>query len=111
MESYCYSLDEERFHDRFDTREEALAEARENTEYTVWTGVVHEASDIIKKFTLACRVFECAEEFLADEIGWDDTILEYTPELEAELNTLIVTFLSEKCSFNAFGVKDVQRHR
>jgi hypothetical protein len=119
---YAWSRNEERYHGEFDTREEALAEGAQDayddgaeigSEVVITTGVSIPASMFLRDAEdhLADCVAERAEEFLCDNIGWDDTIMELSKEATADLGKLIVDFLIENATFNAWGVGEVQEHR
>ena len=123
MTKYAYSLDEERYYGQFDSIEEALAEvgqaadadALEEGEHTriVWIGEVTEATEVLRKRNpqwIADRLIEEAEEYLGDNIGWDDHIIELTPEQGKQLGELITDWLCKNASFNAYGITNAKKH-
>ena len=123
MSKYAYSLDEERYYGQFDSIEEALAEvgqvaedaALEESEYTrtVWIGEVTEAAEVLRKrnpLWIVDRIIEDADEYLNENIGWDDRIIEVTPERAKELGELLTDWLCKNATFNAYGITNVVEH-
>lgn len=123
MTKYAYSLDEERYHGQFDTVEEALAEAGQDAEYdaleegahtrTVWIGEVTEASEFLHKRNpvwVADDILERAEEYLSDNIGWDDRIIDLSEDQRKELGTLVTDWLCSKANFMAYGIRNAKEH-
>lgn len=119
---YCYSLDGERFQesDSF-TREGAADEARyellsdcePGDIVTVYVGEKSSATEILGKDleNVGGETCDRLEEWLADEIGWDDRIVSLTREEKAELGKLIVDYIESKSGFKAWGVKNSQEHQ
>lgn len=91
---FCYSYDNEQFHGHFDSREQALAEARSGDDTrTVYVGesVPYEVED----FVSADGVLYDLRNRACDEAGeWaDDWLGNVTPEQEAELQALLVAWV------------------
>jgi hypothetical protein len=110
---YCYSTDEEEYYGEFDSREEALAEARNcKDEGMVWTGVVKPAVDYLRKWHKSTgeRIAEALDENLADYISGDEAIFDLAPEKCEELGKLITDFIEQHAVFNRWGVGDIQEH-
>lgn len=123
MTTYAYSLDEERYFGQCSSIEEALADATQDAENdateegehtrTVWIGEVQEASEVLRKRNpqwIADRLIEEADEYLGDNIGWDDHIIELTPEKAKELGELITDWLCKNASFNAYGIVNAKEY-
>lgn len=53
---------------------------------------------------MATTIEEDAEEYLGDNIGWDDLIMELTPEKSKELGELVTEWLCNNATFNAYGI-------
>lgn len=123
MTKYAYSLDEERYYGQFDSIEEALAEvgqaaegdALEEREHTriVWIGEVTEAAEVLRKRNpqlIADRLIEEADEYLGDNIGWDDHIIKLTPDQGKQLGELITDWLCKNATFSAYGITNAIEH-
>jgi hypothetical protein len=110
---FCYSTDEEEFYGEFDSREEALAEARGcKDEGCVWTGVIKPAMSFLRRREdwIAEWTVERLDESLYDEIAADDCIIKLEPEKTKALGKLILDFLEQHASFSRWGVGDIQEH-
>jgi hypothetical protein len=113
QQKYCYSTNEEEYRGEFDSREEALAEARMyKDEGHVWTGVIKPAMSFLRRREdwIAGWTVEQLDESLCDEIAADDCIIKLEPERVEELGKLILDFLDEHATFTRWGVGDVQEH-
>lgn len=116
---WCYSTNEERFHGYYDTEAEAHVEAQAELEcdgtpgdeYAYWVARVAKAEEFLDERRIGEWAQEHVEEQLADEIGWDDRIVELPIEAQEELGQMIIKFLREKGAFKAYGVKSVKEHR
>jgi len=120
---YAYSLDEERYHGQFDSIEEALAEvgqaaeddATEEGEHTrtVWIGEVTEGAEFLRQrnpVRVADTIEEDAEQYLADNIGWDDRLIDLTVGQRKELGELVTEWLCKNASFMAYGIANAKEH-
>lgn len=117
---FCWSTDEENFHGRFDTREEALAMAKADAwnqhapgeTATVWTGEIRKAEHFLRgrEHSIGDRVVEQIDEWLIDEIASDEVIVEIDKEAKTELGRLIIDFLAKRASFNRWGVAAIETH-
>jgi len=67
-ETYCYSTDEEQFRGEFNTREEALAEARDGRREAVWTAKC-KPINIHRFFPDGDSVIEDMHERAYEEVG------------------------------------------
>jgi len=111
---YCYSYDEERYHGSFDSREEALVEARgDDTDRRVWTAEVVPAERTIATiatFRIGDLALEAVEEDLGDEIPSDDRILEYSDANAKDLGRVILQWIIANVPTSAFTVDNVVEH-
>jgi hypothetical protein len=118
---YAYSTDQETFHGQHDSVEAALAAAQEDlsTECEpgdlriVSVGRIVPAEHYLRKQQMQWvgeRVVEDLESNLWDDIRWDDTIIQLTPEQHAELGKMIVDWVCANAHFNAYGIDGVQEH-
>lgn len=102
---YAYSRDEERYHGEYPSVEAAIDAALEDDiDGPVYVGEVVPAASYLKNFSIADELEERAEEYLADYIGWDDHIIELSPEHRAVLDAMVVAFLQKYASYNAYGI-------
>lgn len=118
---YCYSDDEERFRDADSTtREGAAEEARyellndcEPGEVTtVWVGVRHNAESLLASLheSIGQQVCETMDEWLSDDIAWDEPICVLPKEAQAELGRLVVSFISQRGGFKTYAVREITAH-
>lgn len=113
---WCYSTDEERFSGSFDTEEEAASEAEQQLECDMlpgdtasyYIGQIAPADTLLNAHRLGDWAEEHMDETLADEIGWDDHIVELTKDEKEELGRLMIEYVKSKQGFRAWGVKNVQ---
>lgn len=118
--TYCWSTDEEEYRGKFDSREDALAEAvadglddREPGEpAVVWTAEVRDAMHFLRKWEwrIGERVIEDLDQSLYDEIAADEAIVEMDKEAATELGRLILDFVEKRASFNRYGVDNIEEH-
>lgn len=118
---YCYSDDEERFHDSdANTREGAAEQARfellndrdPGEVATVWVGVRHNAQAILsdRHQNIGEHLCDTLEEWLSDDIAWDDPICQLPKDAQAELGRLVVDFVAQRGGFKAYAVRDTTSH-
>jgi hypothetical protein len=117
---YAYSLNEEDFHGEFDSREAAVAEAKEECEHdgygqsAVWTGRIVKGADLLRAgyrpHSLGESAIARADEILENDISADDYIITATDEQKEELGRIIVEWICTHCEFHRWGVQDVQAH-
>lgn len=112
---YCWSKNEENFTGDFETREEALAEAkRENPDYTVfWTG--ESQPKTAANFINVDNLFEdmqCAADDVAGEASedWLPTHWKSETEKKADLCDLIAKFVDEHWPVKFFSVENIIKH-
>lgn len=123
MTKYAYSLDEERYHGQFDSIEEALADAQQDAENdateegehdrAVWIGEITEATEFLRKrnpIWIADDILERADEYLGDNIGWDDILIDAPEEKRKELGELVTEWLCKNASFSAYGITNAKEH-
>lgn len=111
MDKYCYSYNEENYHGKYDSREEALDAAIEsdNEAKTI------EIAKVIKidpsfYFDLESLIETMNEQASDNEFGFveDDIIdIDNFRELEKEIKELI----DQYCSINYYTVGDIQKHK
>lgn len=111
---YCWSKDEEGFTGDFETREEALAEAkRENPEYTVfWTGEAQPKT---------AAYFITVDHLLEDMQGQADDVAgeaseDWLPDWRSQVDTqdelkaIIAKFVDEHWPVKFFSVDKIEKH-
>ncbi len=114
---WCYSTDEERYTGSFDTEAEACAEAEGQLECdmlpgdtaTYYIAHVAPADALLNARRLGEWAEEHMDETLADEIGWDDHIVELTSDEKEELGRMMIEYVKSKNGFRAWGVKGIQK--
>lgn len=118
---YAYSTDQERFHGEYESVDAALAAAQEDlsTECEpgdvriVSVGKIVSAEHYLRKQQMQWvgeRAVEDLESNLWDDIAWDDTIVQLTPEQHAELGKMIVDWVCANAHFAAYGIDEVAEH-
>lgn len=113
---YAYSFDGESYFGKFDTREEAEAEAlseAESEDYTIaYIAEILTAEEIIQKdrtvlgWRIANRIFEFLEEELFEIISADSNIIEFTEEEGKKAEEKIVDAILEHWTFNHYTIKE-----
>ena len=116
MTKYAYSFDEELFSSDYESPEAAQAEASvyaPEGQEVMWIGVQKPAEEFLRGRNpewVGEHIFKDAELFLADNIGFDDSIIELEPAQITELGKLVTDWLCENAKFNAWGVVDVKEY-
>jgi hypothetical protein len=113
---WSYRIDEERFNRSFDTEEEAASEAEKQLKCNMLLGdtasyhicQIVPADTLLDEYRLGDWAEEHMDETLADEMGWDDQIVELTKNEKKELGRLIIEYVKAKQGFRASSVKTVQ---
>ncbi len=118
MPKYCYSFDEESYHGKYDTREEALAEAlSENNSYA-------ESNRFSNIYTAECdtkffveflqldSLWECMSNVAYDEIGeFSEGWPEVSEDAEKELTDFMVEWAKKyKLEPTFYGVINIEKH-
>ena len=122
MTTYCYSTDQENYHEaESKDREGAALEAMDDLVgmvepgevRTVWVGEKVEAMDILSKLEarFAESVIESLDEWLIDEILSDEPIIDMPKEMHKGLGKLILDYVAEHASFNRWGVVNITEHQ
>ena len=122
MTTYCYSTDQENYHEaESKDREGAALEAMDDLVgmvepgevRTVWVGEKVEAMDILSKLEarFAESVIESLDEWLIDEISSDEPIIDMPKEMHKGLGKLILDYVAEHASFNRWGVANITEHQ
>lgn len=122
MTTYCYSTDQENYHeaeskDREGAALEAMYELLNDVElgevHTVWVGEKVEAMEILRKLEarFAELVIENLDEWLIDEIASDEQIIDMPKEMHKGLGKLILDYVAEHASFNRWGVANITEHQ
>lgn len=109
---YCYSLDEEQYHGKFDTLDEALGAATEAASdehgpgtHVAYIGEVESAMEILRRASyLHEHILEHLENHLADQIAADDLIIQLPSEHRAGLATAVLDYLEMHASFTRYSV-------
>ncbi len=123
-DQYAWSRNEEDYHGRFDSREEAIAEAHpladddhfdaKGDKLTVYTGRCVSPDEVLalsKPEWTGEHVLERINELLADEIpAEDEDIVKLTADQKAELGILIHTYVMEHAEKGRYGIDQVQTH-
>lgn len=117
---YCWNLDGEEFHGSFDSREAALAEGQAEAENewpydhtgAVYTGEQCHALHFLRKREqhIGVSILEDLDEWLADVIPSDDTIVDLSQEKHAAFGKHILDWLEQHASFNRWAVVEVREH-
>lgn len=118
---YCYSDDQEQFWSAdATTREGAVEEARHERlndrepgeAAIVWVGVQRDARTLLdtRHASLGEHFCDTMEEWLADDIAWDDRIVHLSKDDRAALGKLVVDFVAERGGFKAYGVREITEH-
>lgn len=118
---YCYSDDEERFKDADSpTREGAAEEARHELlhdrepgeQATVWVGIQRNAEALLESRheAIGRHVCEMLDEWLSDDIAWDDPVCTLPKNAQAELGKLVVNYIRERGGFKAYAVMQITAH-
>jgi hypothetical protein len=110
---YCYSTNEEDFFGKFDSREDAAAEAFSDDaeqELVFTAEIVHAKTflDGMNSGYMAESVIEQIDEHLHENIGGDEANISLGRDAEKELGELIIAFVKEHGDFHRWGVKNVQ---
>lgn len=115
---YTWSSDGELFHDEFETREAALAQAQAEadaehmpgTEVTLYTGRQQLTIEFLRKWEarIGESVTELLDEWLIDETASDDVIAELIKEKHAAFGNHILDWFEIHGSFNRWAVVDIQ---
>lgn len=114
---FAYSTDEENYHGRYVSREEALVDAADSADgqigevVTVWTGRIVDPSEFVEKMDLADRLIEDLEERLQDSIPYDDQIVTVAPDKVSEFSAELRLLVAKYCTYNAFGIDDASSHK
>lgn len=108
MTEWAYSPDGERFHGPFDTEEEAHTAADYMSSYYI--GQVQYGDELANPYFVGMNAVEYLDESLAEDIGWDDLLVELTKEETEQLGKLIIDFVQSKQGFRAWGVTKVTKH-
>ena len=122
MTTYCYSTNQEDYHEaESKDREGAAHEAMDDLVgmiepgevRTVWVGEQVEAVEILRKLEarFAESVIENLDEWLIDEISSDEPIIDMPKEMHQGLGKLILDYVAEHASFNRWGVANITEHQ
>lgn len=109
---YCYSHDEERFHGRFDSIEEAIAESSsdESEDYVgAWIGEVVDPVKYINPKWLGEHIREYIAQALVDEVGEAAECFTLTSEQEQEIGQMVIDYIIKGPGFNCYGVENIKR--
>jgi hypothetical protein len=115
---WCYSRDEERFEGQYDTEDEAKAAAEEDLDNdlevgdlaTYWIAQVRSPEEFLNADTIGQNIQENLDEWLTDDIGWEDPIVELPPGKSEELGKLVLKFIRENNGFHAYGITKPVSH-
>ena len=118
-EQWCYSTDQERYHGNCATEAEAHAEAIQELENvgelgetrTYWIAQVAPAWEKLNAVRVGEWCEEHLDENLADEIGWDDNIVELTQPEREKLGQMVIDYVRSVDGFRAYGVKGEKEHQ
>ena len=118
---YCYSDDEERF--RYadattrdgaaeEARHELLSDREPGEQAMVWVGVRHDAEALLESRHKAIgeHICDTLDEWLSDDIAWDDPVCTLPKDAQAELGRLVVNFIKERGGFKAYAVLEITSH-
>jgi hypothetical protein len=116
--TWCYSLNEENFDGQYETEEEAKAEAEQELDdnieigdlATYWIAQSKPAEEFLNPDTIGQNIQENLDEWLADDIGWDDVIVQLTSEKSRELGQLVLKFIRDNDGFKVYGVTKPVSH-
>lgn len=117
---WCYCIDEESFHGRFDTAAEAHGQASidieddttedqngESREYCVAT-CCHPI-DLING-QIGDDIMEMLEQRFADEVGSEENCLSISKQDEIDLSNIVLNFVRARAVVQYYGVANVTQH-
>jgi hypothetical protein len=115
---WCYSVNEENFNGSYDTEEEAHSEAQQHLSYDMevgdtaeyWIGNQKPAEDFLRPDMVGQSIAEQVDEWLADDIGWDDHIVELTTAEATELGNMVIQYIRKVDGFRAYGIGQSKKH-
>lgn len=115
---WCYSVNEENFTGSYDTEEEAHAEAQQHLHYDMeigdtaeyWIGKVKPAEEFLRAQWIGTTVADQVDEWLSEEIGWDDRLVELRPAEAIELGNMIIQYIRKVDGFRAYGIGESKKH-
>lgn len=115
---WCYSVNEETFTGSYDTEEEAHTEAHEHLDYDMevgdtaeyWIAKTKAAEEFLTAQWVGQSIADSMEEWLADEIGWDDRIVELSATEAIELGQMVIQYIRKVDGFRAYGVTSPKKH-
>ena len=110
--TWCYSLNEENFDGQYETEEEAKADAEQELDdnleigdlATYWIAQSKRAEEYLDPDTVGMNIEENLDEWLSNDIGWHNPIVELTPEKRKELGQLVIKFIRDNDGFKVDGV-------
>lgn len=116
--TWCYSLNEENFDGQYETEEEAKVAAQQELDdnieigdlATYWIAQSKPAEEFLNPDTIGKNIQENLDEWLQDDIGWDDVIVELTSEKSRELGQLVLKFIRDNGGFKVYGVTKPVSH-
>ena len=118
MNTYAYSINEEDYFGT-DSEDDAHAEAisaiqcefyEVGDEVEYWVAKTKPAMDFIDSDSLGYKVVELLNDWLFDEMGGDDNIIELSKEDQSRLGGMIIFFLKEHASITRFGIGEETKH-
>lgn len=120
--TYAWSRDEEEYHGRFDTRQAAIDEALEECKdshfykagdpIVIFTGRCVDPEEVIAKIGgihLANHVVEYIEDYVAEEIPSDTSVIELQGEHLTGLGKLILDYVAEHHTSHRYGITRVEK--
>jgi hypothetical protein len=115
---WCYSVNEENFNGSYDTEEEAHSEAQEHLDCDMevgdtaeyWIGNPKPAEEFLRPDMVGQSIVEQVDEWLADDIGWDDHIVELTTAEATELGNMVIQYIRKVNGFRAYGIGQSTKH-
>lgn len=115
---WCYSLDEEGYIGKFDTAEEAHAQARTDIDTdaivrqrarTYWIATCRHPMDSIKT-QIGDDIMDMIEQRIADEIRAEEECLSISKQDEIDLSNLVLDFIRARAVVRYYGVANVTEH-
>ena len=116
---WCWSTDQEGYHDLLDTEEQAIAAAEAALEddcdigermrgvNSYWIAKTCNPLDLVSAERLGEYIDEQVECTMADECNAEDYILEMSKEHKTALGELVIAYIREHGSINYYSVTDV----
>jgi len=115
---WCYSVNEENYYGSHDTEAEAHGEAQQHLHYDMevgdtaeyWVAKVKAAEEFLTAQWVGQSIADSMEDWLADEIGWDDRLVELSATEAIELGQMVISYIRKVDGFRAYGIAEPQKH-